>query len=387
MTDIQFIDNPEKLESFCQQLKPSPWLAIDTEFLREKTYYPIFCLMQIATPDVVGCIDPLTIPSLDPMFDILFDTSKVKVFHSGRQDLEIIYQLSGKVPSPLFDTQIAAPLLGQQTNAGYGSLVSHLLNINLSKTHTRTDWSQRPLSQEQLNYAADDVIYLGKIYLIMQEQLQRLGRAGWLEDDFLQLANSELYKTSPEDAWHRIKSKNKLTEKQLSIIQVLSHWREQTAQSENRPRNWLIKDETILDMAKIQPTSTKDLFKLRGLNERTIKRHGSKLCELVRQGQLQPPKSFTQKRKSNPKTPNQEAVLDILSAFVRIKADEHSINPASLASRKDLEKFLLDSNNNPITKGWRNSLVGQELKAIINGQYSILINQGQIKLSPLQNEG
>ena len=167
MTTLQYIDTPSQLAQLCEQIKKELWVALDTEFLREKTYYPKFCLLQIATPEWVACVDPIALPNLEILFDVLYDPAIVKVFHSCRQDLEIFFQATGKLPSPIFDTQVAAPLLGFQDNPGYAMLVSSLLSINLNKAHTRADWSKRPLTGAELEYAADDVIYLCQIYQMM----------------------------------------------------------------------------------------------------------------------------------------------------------------------------------------------------------------------------
>ncbi|MDD1624875.1 MAG: ribonuclease D, partial [Methylococcaceae bacterium] len=201
MTTIQYINTPDQLAKLCEQIKKEPWLALDTEFLREKTYYPKFCLLQIATPEWVACIDPIALPNLDDLFEAIYNPAIVKVFHSCRQDLEIFYQSTGKLPAPIFDTQIAAPLLGFQDNPGYAMLVSSLLSINLNKAHTRADWSKRPLTEAQIEYAADDVIYLCQIYQIMVQKLAELGRIDWLKHDFAELANPAHYTVAPEKAW------------------------------------------------------------------------------------------------------------------------------------------------------------------------------------------
>jgi len=175
MIKIEYIKKPEQLDDLCRRIENAPWIAVDTEFLREKTYYPKFCLLQLATPEWVACVDPIALPNLTALFDAIYNPAVIKVFHSCRQDLEIFYQLTGKLPTPIFDTQIAAPLLGFQDNAGYGLLVSSFLNINLNKAHTRADWSCRPLSIDEIQYAADDVIYLCEIYQKMVAQLTELG--------------------------------------------------------------------------------------------------------------------------------------------------------------------------------------------------------------------
>jgi len=378
---IEYIDKPGQLIDLCNRIKQAPWIALDTEFLREKTYYPVFCLLQIATPDWVVCVDPIALTDLSELFEVINKPEIIKVLHSCRQDLEIFYQLTAKVTSPVFDTQIAAPLLGFQENPGYAMLVSSFLNVNLSKAHTRTDWSVRPLSEAQVQYAADDVIYLCKIYQMMCQKLEELGRLDWLEKDFGLLENKELYQISPVNAWMKMKGRNKLTGKQLSIVQVLTEWREKTAQSENRPKNWLFRDDLLLELAKLQPVTMSELEKVRSINERSVKRYGKVICQLIEKAKNSSPIPITDKTKSSKKTATQEAVLDVLTAVVRMRADENSLNPMILASRKDLEKLLFDEVDNPILSGWRYSMVGKELQGLLQGQYSFTLKQGNVVIS------
>jgi ribonuclease D len=381
MTNIQYINTPDQLATLCEQIKKESWLALDTEFLREKTYYPKFCLLQIATPEWVACIDPIALPSLDILFEVLYRPSIVKVFHSCRQDLEIFYQLTGKLPEPVFDTQIAAPLLGFQENPGYAMLVSSLLNINLNKAHTRADWSKRPLNDAEIQYAADDVIYLCKIYQMMVHKLAELGRTDWLERDFADLVNPDLYEVKPEKAWLKIKGKNKLTGKQLSIVQALAGWREKLAQLEDRPKSWLLRDEMIFDMAKLQPESVSELANIRGINERTVNRHGTELCQLITLAKNRLPIPLNENGRPAKKTQQQEAILDILTALVRIRAEENSLNPMILATRKDLEVLLFNEDEAcPLLHGWRFKMAGRELVGLLKGQLLLGIEADRLAI-------
>ncbi len=379
---IQYINRPEQLPLLCEQIQQEPWVSLDTEFLREKTYYPKFCLLQIASPSWVACVDPLAITDLTPLFDALYNPNIIKVLHSCRQDLEIFYQITGKIPGPIFDTQTAAPLLGFQENPGYAMLVSSFLNINLNKAHTRTDWTIRPLSEDQIQYAADDVIYLCKIYTIMCEQLEKLGRLSWLDSDFALLNNPELYQLSPENAWLKVRGKNKLTGRQLSILQTLCEWREQTAQTENKPRNWLFPDDMLLELAKLQPTTTSDLAKIRNINERNVNRYGKVLCELIDAARQRPPKPLNEKDRTNKKTPQHEAVIDVLSAVVRIRAEENSLNPIILATRKEIEQLLFGEENCPLLHGWRYNMAGQELQGLLSGKLSLSLSADTVAINP-----
>ncbi|MGZ8096713.1 MAG: ribonuclease D [Methylosarcina sp.] len=381
MKPIQYIDTAEQLANLCEQINKETWIALDTEFLREKTYYPKFCLLQIATPEWVACVDPLALPELKILFDAIYNPKIIKVFHSSRQDLEILYQLTGQLPEPIFDTQVAAPLLGFQDNPGYAMLVSSFLNINLNKAHTRADWSKRPLSEAEIQYAADDVIYLCQIYQIILQKLSALGRSDWLKQDFADLANPDLYQIQPDKAWYKIKGKNKLTGKQLSIVQSLAEWRERTAQYENRPKNWLLRDESIFDLAKLQPENVSDLALVRSINERTVNRYGATLCQLISAAKNRLPVALKEKNRFSKKTQQQEAILDILTAIVRIRAEENSLNPTIIASRKDLETLLLDEDEScPLLHGWRYAMAGRELIGFLEGKLLLEINNEQLDI-------
>lgn len=379
MTPIQYIDTPQKLDDLCRQITQESWLALDTEFLREKTYYPKFCLLQIATPEWVACVDPIALDDLNALFEAIYNPKITKVFHSCRQDLEIFYQLTGKIPQPIFDTQIAAPLLGFQENPGYAMLVSSFFNINLSKAHTRTDWTVRPLSQAQLQYAADDVIYLCRIYQTMLNKLGELNRLDWLESDFALLNDPELYDISPENAWLKIRGKNKLTGKQLSIVQSLAEWRERTAQKEDKPRSWLLRDDMLFELAKQQPATVEEMMKVHNINERMVNKHGKVLCQLINEAKQKPPIPLNENGRPTKKTPQQEAILDILTALVRIRADENSLNPAILADRKALELLLFEDPDSLLLKGWRYAMVGRELLALLKGEQLLEIDSLQVR--------
>ena len=381
MTPIQYIDTPEQLVTLCAQIRKESWLALDTEFLREKTYYPKFCLLQIATPEWVACIDPIALTDMSELYEALENPAIVKVFHSCRQDLEIFHQATGKLPGPIFDTQIAAPLLGFQDNPGYAMLVSSLLSINLNKAHTRADWSKRPLTEAEIEYAADDVIYLCQIYQIMLKKLSELGRMDWLKQDFAELTNPAQYVVEPEKAWLRIKGKNKLTGKQLSIIQTLAQWREKTAQAEDRPKSWLLRDELLFDLAKLQPETVEDLANVRGLNERALNRYGKELCALITAAKHRPPSPLNEKDRPAKKTQQQEAILDILTALVRRRAEENALNPTILATRKDLEVLMFnDDEDCLLLHGWRYSMAGKELLGLLKGEFLLGIEAERLAI-------
>ena len=380
MTDTTplFIDTLQALAQLCRQLETSPWLAIDTEFLRESTYYPQFCLLQIANQDIVACIDPLQLEDLEPLWQLLYRPEIIKVFHAGRQDLEIFYHLHGKLPAPVFDTQIAAPLLGFSDQIGYAQLVAEVLGVQLEKGHSRTDWRKRPLSPQQLQYAADDVRYLGPMYLELRQQLEKLHRLSWLEEDFATLTNPATYANPPEDAWRRIKGARKLKGKQLAILKQLASWRERTAVEHNLPRGWVLKDDLLCQIARLRPKTPQALAQLRGIGDKIIKRHGETICRLIAETTASDAKEAPYQPPT--RTPEQEALLDLLSAVVRLQAAEHHINPTVLASRRDLEKFLDAPDDSKLCQGWRQQLIGRDLQDFMAGKKRLQIEQGRVYL-------
>lgn len=375
-----FINTPAALAAFCQSIAGCTWLAMDTEFLRDKTYYPQFCLLQIAAAGQVACIDPLALPDLGPLLDILFDPQVIKVLHAARQDLEIFQQRYGKLPAPLFDTQIAAPLLGYADQIGYAGLVQEVLGVALEKGHSRTDWSQRPLSVEQLAYAADDVIYLAQLYPELRRRLEALGRLDWLDSDFQALAEPTLYENPPETAWQRLSGAFKLKGPALSVLQAAAAWREQTAQRENQPRGWVLKDDVLFDLARLQPKKLEQLQSLRALNERTLRRHGEELCRLVQTALASPAQPLPRKPRPAAATPEREALLDVLGAVVRLLAERHTLNPAVVAGRKDLEALVAGEKNCKLREGWRYHLVGAELEALLRGEHQLRVDDGRLRL-------
>jgi ribonuclease D len=375
-----FIDSASGLRDFCAALRGADWLAMDTEFLRERTYYPKFCLLQIACGPLVACIDPLALASLDPLAEILFDPSVTKVLHAGRQDMELFYQRWNRLPAPLFDTQVAAPLVGLPEQISYAGLVAELLGVSLGKGHTRTDWSLRPLSADQLRYAADDVIYLGAAYQALRGKLEALGRLDWLADDFAALLSPALYENPPEQSWRRVGGAQQLKPRQLAALQALATWRETTARDHNIPRNWVVRDDALLDLARLLPAAPEELARMRGIEERTLKRYGNALCKTIRDSRDRPPPLLDSKARPARRPPEQEALLDLLSAVVRLRAAQHTLNPAVLAGRKDLEQLLDEPAESKLLKGWRKAMAGEELAAILRGECLVGVDQGQLRV-------
>jgi len=376
------IETREQLETLCQDIGHSPWLALDTEFMREKTYYPQLCLLQLCNGDIAASIDPLALESLDPLMEILYDPEVIKIFHAGSQDLEIFHLLWKRLPSPLFDTQLAAALLGLGDQVGYANLVQQLLDHQLEKGHTRTDWSRRPLDPDQLRYALDDVIYLGESYPPLQQRLQARGRSEWLQEDFRLLADPATYTVDPQTTWKKIKGRQRLKGVQLAVLQALSSWREEQAVRADRPRRWILKDDVLLELSRRQPVDHKALQRIRGLEEGVIKRSGDRLLTLIAQAKALPRSQWPEdQRPALRLSSNQEAVTDLLMCSLRLLAEQARITPSAIASRRELERLVAgDRDNLDLLGGWRRKVAGDALLRVLAGELKPSIQNDRVTL-------
>jgi len=379
-TKIQFIDTPDALENFATSIASEDWIALDTEFLRERTYRPELCLLQIAGNDTAVCIDPLALDNIDPILDVIYNPNITKVLHAASQDLEIFYWLRGSVPVNLFDTQVAAPLLGHQEQIGYGNLVAEMLGVNLSKSHSRADWTRRPLPEQQVQYAADDVIYLAQMYPLMRNKLTELDRLQWLDAEWQAMTNSDLYEKPADDVWKRLRSVDKLKGGRLAVAQQLTKWRELTARERNLPRNWLLKDDVLLDLAKQMPVTIKELKHIRGLGDGTIKSHGETLVKRIKESKNATPVMPEFSKRKTKLSADQDATLDLLTAVAKIHAGKHAINPSILAPRKSLEDLIKGKTETAVNQGWRGQLIGPILAAVLAGENSLKVENGTVKI-------
>jgi ribonuclease D len=376
---FQYIDTPAALDALCAKLKGQPWIAVDTEFMRERTYYPELCLVQVATDEVVACVDPLALPSLKPLLDVFLDTATVKVLHAARQDLEIFYNLSGKVPAPVFDTQVVARFLGLPDQAGYGAVVQSLLGISLDKSHARTDWMRRPLPPAALEYAADDVRHLRNLYKKLQSELAARGRTSWAEPELKALSEERLYKPDPDNAWQRIRGIQRMKPKPAALMRGLAAWRERTAIAENRPRQWVLKDEALMDIAKQLPGDVASLAAIRGVGDGLAKRHGVELLKMLGESGTAIPE---RERAPAALSTRQDALVDALYAVLRLKAAEGDVSAASLANRAELERLVRGERELEILKDWRLAMAGQSLLDFLSGKHSLAAGEAGLDLLP-----
>ena len=378
--DYLFIDTSDDLVDLCLQLQSEEWLAVDTEFLRESTYFPKLCLLQIATPQFVACIDTISINEISSLVDLIYDPNITKVMHAARQDMEIFYHMRGTLPQPIFDSQLAAPLLGHPEQIGYAALVEAFLGVHLNKAHTRTDWSHRPLSHAQLQYAADDVRYLAQLYPLLRGKLEQMERLSWLSDDFAALADPSQYDRPPEQAWLRVKGFHQVRGRRLATLQALAAWRERTARYEDRPRNWLLRDENLLDLAKIQPTDKTALLRIRGINAQIIHKHAEAVLETIVESKNREAAPLPAERTSSRLTSGQEAVVELLLTTAQILGEQNAINPSVIASRKELERLTQGDLTVNALQGWRRKLAGETLLAVLQGKLGLRIIDDTVHL-------
>ncbi len=372
-----FIDKPGRLRAFVEAVSASAWLAVDTEFLRERTYFPRLCLIQVAGAEHAACIDPLAIEDLSPLRKLLLDPAVTKVFHAARQDLEIFLRLWGELPAPLFDTQPAAALLGIGDQIGYGALVKAVLGVELPKDHSRTDWSKRPLERAQRRYALDDVIHLGRAYTRMREKLQELGRLEWLESEFRSLTDPATYALEPMEMWKRVKGRQHLKGVRLAALQQLAAWREEEALARDLPRRWVLKDDVLLELARRSPADLEELARVRGVDRPLLQRHGETLLRRIRRARELPREQWPrEKPRPARSSAAQEAALDILGGALRLIADEAGLSPQLIASRKDLAALLHEDPGARLLHGWRRQLAGEPLLKLLRGKGRILLCDG-----------
>lgn len=361
----RLIQSDQELESLCQQLGHSGLLTIDTEFLRVRTYYPKLCLFQVGCGQEFFCIDPLAIaPGHAGLRDTLLGGTAVKVFHAARQDIEVLHHYCGSVPHNVFDTQVAAAMLGLGDQVGYAGLVEQITGAALAKAHTRTDWCQRPLSAEQIEYAVDDVRYLEPIYMHLCERLQKCGRLQWVFEECSALSRVESYEADPLTAYTRIGHGQKLEPVAQGVLKELAIWRERTSQSLDLPRSWVAKDGVLASIARAGPLNIGDLKRVDGVSEAFARRHGPDIVRLVKQvsGSQHHPVIWTRGR---PLDADERALRQQVMACLAKVSAEAGISPSLLGSRDDVERLVRGRRDVSLLTGWRARLVGDELTAIL----------------------
>lgn len=381
---MTLLTNTADIEAFCRDLANEPYVTIDTEFMRDRTYWPKLCLVQLAGKDRFAAIDPLA-PGLDlqPLYDLLANPDVVKVFHACRQDVEIFYHLTGRTPASIFDTQLAAMVLGYGDEVGYESLVTKIAKAKIDKSSRFTDWSRRPLSDQQLNYALADVTHLRVIYERLLDELEDAGRTDWASQELAELTSADTYEQPPELAWKRVKIRSK-DARFIAIVQALATWRETEAQTRDLPRNRIIRDDLLMEVAANRPTTPEDIGKLRRVS--VDKKSMAAMAKVI-QGALDLPKDQLPKLPKPPKLPRGIGpVVDLLRVLLKFQCEEHNVAQRLVANTGELEAIAADDKADvrPL-RGWRYEVFGKAALDLKHGRMGLAIEDEKITVFEREN--
>jgi ribonuclease D len=381
---MHLITSTEELARACKEFSTSDFVAVDTEFMRESTFWPQLCLIQLAGPSLEAMIDPMA-PGINlaPFWKLMADKGVVKVFHAARQDVEIVYAASGIIPEPLFDTQVAAMVCGFGESASYVNLVKKITGVDLDKSSRFTDWSRRPLSEHQLTYALADVTHLRDVYLHLRSELDKSSRAEWLSEELATLTDPKTYEQHPDEAWRRLKLRVK-NRRALGVLMELAAWRERLAQSQNVPRGRIIRDEALYDIANLSPTTPEKLAELRTLSEGFARSSRAKeILEAVRAGLARDPKSIPQINHAQPMSPKATATTELLKVLLKASAAKSKVAPKLIATSEDLERIALEAEPDiAALRGWRRNLFGEDALRLKRGEIALTLSEGEVQLVP-----
>ena len=380
---MQPITTTAELAEFCKSLKGQPFIAVDTEFMRETTYWPLLCLIQVAAPNgAQACIDPMADGlDLKPLLDVLRDESVQKVFHAARQDVEIFNNL-GAMPRPLFDTQIAGMAAGFGEQIAYDALVRQMLKIELDKSSRFTDWARRPLADSQLTYAIADVTHLAKLYPMLRARLEKEGRLAWVEEEMAALTDPALYDVDPENAWKRFKPR-KPAVKYLAVFKAVAAWRERTAQQRDQPRGRILKDDAIDELAAQAPTDAAALDRLRGVPKGfSGSKFGPDLLAAIREA-LKDPEAYAPKidRERGPQNAAAGAVVELLKVLLKARSEDAGVASKLIATVSDLEKIANDDNADVgALTGWRKDAFGADALKLKRGELALVLDGTRVRV-------
>ena len=382
---VPLIADTATLAALCARLADAPFVTIDTEFLRDKTYWPILCLVQLAGPNEAAAIDALA-EGLDlaPLFDLLDNPNVIKVFHAARQDVEIFVRMTGKVPSPIVDTQVVAMVCGFGDSASYETLASKLAGARIDKSSRFTDWSHRPLTEKQLAYALSDVTYLRTVYEKLQQKVEKSGRGHWVADEIDILTDPKTYRVDPDNAWIRLKPRSDKP-RFLAVLKEVASWREREAQSRDLPRNRVVKDETLLEIAAHPPRDAEALGRCRGLSRGFADgKMGDGILAAVKRG-LDMPESDAPRL--DPKAdipPGLGPIIELLRVLMKLRCDENEVAQKVIGNAGDLEAIAADDNADvPALKGWRREIFGEEAIKLKHGKLALTAAGKRVKVIEL----
>ena len=386
---MRIVETTDDLKAFAAELSGAPYLALDTEFLRDQTYYPKLCLIQVAAPGIEGIIDPLA-PGIDlaPFYELIKRPEIVKVLHAGRQDIEIFYLQGGVLPHPLFDSQIAAMVCGFGDAASYETLARKIARVEIDKSARFTDWSHRPLSRRQLEYALADVTHLRVIYEWMTARLEKTGRAGWVAEEVAALQDANLYKLDPESAWKRLKPRTS-NKRFLAVLAALAAWREREAQARDIPRGRVLKDEALTEIAAHPPETGEALERVRAVPKGFANsRLGKGLVEAIAMGMTaEPPEGAADQNKQRRRREPSQAVMDLLKTLLRLRAEAVGVAPRLIANAEDIERLAANEDDEVAAlQGWRNEVFGKDAIALRKGDLAIALENGEAVVVELEGD-
>lgn len=382
-----YVTEDRDLPELIQKLENCEVLAVDTEFVREKTYFHRLGLIQIGGEGVCGAVDPISVKNLDPLLELLKRRDKIKIFHAGKQDLEILFRLTGEVVQPIFDTQVAASMIGWGAQISFAKVVKKVTGKKINKTETYTDWCRRPLRQSQIDYALDDVRYLLPVYHKIVKQLDKLNRTEWVKDEFEDLADPSNFEL-PDPARRYLKVKNfrTLKPKNLAVLREVAAWREQQAMKRNCLAKFILRDEPLLEIARGLPSSHKEIADIRGVNSREVSANGDEILSLIKKGLDTPEDQYPEVPESSHYSTG-KGVEELLAAYVQIRSEVIRIEPHMLADRKMIHSFVEahekqdDLQKHPLFHGWRKELIGEDLHLLLQGERGLFINpDGKVDL-------
>jgi ribonuclease D len=381
---LPYVTDQQGLESLCHTLRQSPRLALDTEFVGEDTFIPRLELIQVATATTAAVIDFPAVQasgSLDVFWELICEPKIEKIFHAGRQDLDLFATHAGQIPKPFFDTQIAAAMVGYGAQVAYANLVQRLLGTRLEKAHTFTNWSARPLSDGQIAYALEDVEFLLSIHTHLQDRLRSLGRLEWVGEEFARLETAVGEKSrEPQERYQRIRGWDTLKPKGAAVLRELAAWREAEARRRNVPRGRVMRDEVLLQLARHPPKSVNDLRGLRGVHSSEVDRHGAQLLAAITSALALPPSAWPEVPSERKPDPESTGIVELLQAVLKARAAEEGIAPTMLATSADLQTLVETKQNRtaldvPILRGWRRQLAGDLLLQVLDGAVTITVDR------------
>ncbi len=361
-----YIENEGELKTFCTQLQKSSWIGVDTEFMRERTYYPEPCLIQLSGDAGIACVDIVAIKDLAALKEVLMRTDRVKLMHSCSQDLEIFHLLFDDIPPNIFDTQVAAAFIGKGDQLSYAALVEDICQVKLNKAHTRARWCNRPLSEEEIFYAEDDVRYLSAMYDSLSAELEQLGRRQWFDDEMKEISNSTVFAINENNAWQRMNALRRMSGRQLAVAKALAGWREALAQARDKPRSWILADKVLVRIANTLPETKSDLSSIEDVTDGLVKHRGDRLLTIIKQSANH--NESDQPTESGRPDTREKSLKNELAKILDARAEKIELPASLLATRKDLSAMIQGDRELAVFHGWRAELVGQELLDFLSSQ-------------------